>query len=358
MAELHVVTAIGDPEFESFVARTMHSQGWSVLFRAVDTLLLTQYLKSSTTIKPVLIYSSDIQGLDSDFLASISGLIERSVGFAQPNAVEISGVLIERTQDEAALLAAIFNQGRAPLRQQGLSGQATRRSRVIAIASANHGDGTTLSAINLAIELNLQGKKVLLIDAHDHIPAIAITLGERNLNGSQPNRVSPLLEVFELTQENAPTMGGTLIEASSHVDYVIIDLGVIRAREDAPTERRWQGAFSHWVLDNADDLWLISSPRLMSVHSLQQFQSSAIVRTLRARITFILNHRISGKRGDLQEEKFLSLVAPSHPHAIRVMPLDLRGASAAEQERSILVESNPKGPLRKKYLEVATMLTA
>lgn len=358
MAELHVVTAIGDPEFESFVARTMHSQGWSVLFRAVDILLLTQYLKSSTTIKPVLIYSSDIQGLDSDFLVSISGLIERSVGFAQPNAVEISGVLIERTQDETALLAAIINQGRAPLRQQGLSGQATGRSRVIAIASANHGDGATLSAINLTIELNLQEKKVLLIDAHNHIPAIAITLGERNLNGSQPNRVSPLLEVFELTQENAPTMGGTIIEASSRVDYVIIDLGVLRAREDAPTERRWQGAFSHWVLDNADDLWLFSSPRLMSSHSLQQFQSSAIVRTLRARITFILNHRISGKRGDLQEEKFLSLVAPSHPHAIRVMPLDLRGVSAAEQERSILVESNAKGPLRKKYLELATMLTA
>lgn len=358
MAELHVVTAIGDPEFESFVARTLHSQGWSVLFRAVDILLLTQYLKSSTTIKPVLIYSSDIQGLDSDFLASISGLIERSVGFAQPNAGEISGGLIERTQDETALLAAIFNQGRAPLRQQGLSGQSARRSRVIGIASANHGDGATLSAINLAIELNLQGKKVLLIDAHDHIPAIAITLGERNLNGLQPNRVSPLLEVFELTRENAPTMSETLIEASSRVDFVVIDLGVIYAREVALTERRWQGAFAHWVLDNADDLWLLASPRLMSVHSLQQFQSSAIARTLRARITFILNQRISGKRGDRQEEKFLSLVAPSHPHAIRVMPLDLRGANAAEQERSILVESNPKAALRKKYLELATMLTA
>ena len=357
MADLHVVTAIGDPEFESFVARTLHSQGWNVLFRAVDVLLLTQYLKTPSTVKPVLIYSSDIQGLDSEFLKSISELIERSVGFAQSNATEISSVLIERTQDVTALMAAIFNQGRAPLRQQGLSGQAARRSRVIAVSSANHGDGATLTAINLAIELNLQGKKVLLIDAHHQIPAIAITLGERNLNGSEPNRVSSLLEVFELTRENAPTMIATLIEASSHNDFVIIDLGLMITTEDPMTERRWEGAFSHWVLENADDLWLIASPRLMSSRSLLRFQSSTIAQTLRARITFILNHRMSGKRGDMQEEKFLSLVAPSHPHAIRITPLDLRGASAAEQERSILVESSPKGPLRKKYLELATVLT-
>jgi hypothetical protein len=78
----------------------------------------------------------------------------------------------------------------------------------------------------------------------------------------------------------------------------------------------------------------------------------------RTRKTFILNHRVTGKRGDAQEEKFLSLVAPSHPHAIRVLPLDTRGTNAAEQERSILVESNPRGLLRKKYLELAAALTA
>lgn len=358
MAELHVVTAIGDPEFESFVARTLHSQGWNVLFRAVDVLLLTQYLNTITTGKPVLIYSSDIPGFDPEYLSSISALVERSVGFARPNATEFSSVLIERTQDVTVLMAAIFNQGRAPLRQQGLGGQGARRSRVIAIASANHGDGATFTAINLAIELTLQGKKVLLIDAHHNIPAIAITLGERNLNGSQPNRVSHLLEVFELTRENAITMNETLIEASSRNDFVIIDLGVIIATEDALIERRWQGVFSHWVLQNADDLWFIASPRPVSSHSLQQFQSSANARALRARITFILNHRVPGKRGDLQEEKFLALVAPSHPHAIRVIPLDLRSAGAAEQERSILVESNSKGSLRKNYLELATALTA
>ena len=56
MADLHVVTAIGDPEFEGFVARTLHSQGWNVLFRAVDTALLAQYLENPVEIRPLLIY--------------------------------------------------------------------------------------------------------------------------------------------------------------------------------------------------------------------------------------------------------------------------------------------------------------
>ena len=358
MADLHVVTAIGDPEFESFVARTLHSQGWNVLFRAVDTALLAQYLENPVGIRPLLIYSCDIHGVNPEFLSSISTLIERAVGFAGIDKDESDGDLIERTHDAAELMARILMQGRAPLRQQGLSSSAARRSRVIAIASASHGDGATTTAINCAIELNLLGKKVLLIDAHYQIPAVAILLGERNLNGSEPNRISPLLEVFELTRENAAAMNETLIDACSRTDFVIIDCGLIPKAQEAITERRWQNTFSNWILENVDDLWIIASPRPVSTHSLHQFQDLMAKQSLRARKTFILNHRVAGKRGDTQEEKFLSLVAPSHPHAIRVLPLDTRGANAAEQDRSILMESNPRGLLRKKYLELAAALTA
>jgi Flp pilus assembly CpaE family ATPase len=356
MAELHVVTAIGDPEFESFVARTLHSQGWSVLFRAVDVGLLTQYLQTSGEIKPLLIYSSDIQGLTAEYLSTIASLIERSVGFGSATPSELNGELIERPQDVGMLMAHVITQGRSPLRHQDLSSSVARRSRVIAIASASHGDGATMTAINCAIELNLLGKKVLLIDAHHQLPAIAVLLDERNINGSEPNRVNPLLEVFELTRENSSIMSEILIEACSRTDFVIVDLGLIPKMVDTMTERRWQNIFSSWTIENADDLWLMTSPRPVSRHSLHQFHNSTTQHKLRPRITFILNHRTSGKRGDPQEEKFLTLVAPLHPHAIRVLPLDMRGAGAAEQGRSILVETNPRGVLRRKYLELASGL--
>lgn len=356
MAELHVVTAIADPEFESFVARTLHSQGWSVLFRAVDVGLLTQYLESSDEIKPLLIYSSDIQGLSREYLSTISNLIERAVGFVGTGVDKFDGELIERTYDVALLMANIITQGRSPLRQQGLMNSAARRSRVIAIAGASHGDGATTTAINCAIELNLLGKKVLLIDAHHQLPAIAILLGERNLNGFEPSRISPLLEVFELTRENASSMNEILIEACSRTDFVIVDLGLIPSAPETMTERRWQSSFSNWTFENADDLWLMTSSRPVSTHSLHRFQNATAQQNLRPRVTFILNHRKSGKRGDVQEEKFLALVAPRHPYAIRVLPLDIRGICAAEMDRSILAESNPRGILRKKYLELVTSL--
>jgi hypothetical protein len=357
MGELNVVTAIGDPEFESFIARTLHAQGWSVLFRAVDIHLLAQYLHSCVEIKPLLIYSNDIQGLNPEYLTTISSFIDRAVGFAGIQSQEQDIELLPRTQDSTALLAAIVTQGRAPLRHVGLTASATRRARVIAIAGASHGDGATTTAINCAIELNMLGKKVLLIDAHHQVPAIAILLGERNVNGLEPNRVSPLLEVLELTQENSSSMNQTLIEACSRNDFVIIDVGLIPKPAEAMTERRWQNTFSHWIFENADDLWLMSTPRPVSTHSLHRFQDATTKQTLRARITFILNERATGKRGDMQEEKFLTIVAPSHPHAIRVLPLDIRGATAAEEDRSILVESNARGALRRKYLECATWLT-
>lgn len=357
MVERNVITAIGDPEFESFVARTLHSQGWSVLFRAVDIDLLSNYLKRTGGTKPLLIYSIDIYGLDREFLSSISPFIERSIGFAGGQVSEKDGELIEKTDDVATLMKSISMQGRTPLLHQGLSSSSLRRSRVIGIASASHGDGSTTTAINCAIELNLIGKKVLLVDGHHQLPAIALLLGERNLNGLEPNRVTPLLEVFELTRENSAMMSETLIEACSRNDFVIIDLGLIPKVEEIITERRWQNIFSNWILENADDLWLISSPRPISTFALHQFQNSIANKSLRARITFFLNHRTPGKRGDTQEEKFLSLVAPSHPYAIRVLPLDIRGVSAAEVERSILVEVNPRGQLRRKILELATALT-
>ena len=72
MAELSVVTAIKDPEFEAMVAGTLFSHGWNVIFRALDIASLQSFLTTSTESKPLLIYSSDVQELDSKTLADLS----------------------------------------------------------------------------------------------------------------------------------------------------------------------------------------------------------------------------------------------------------------------------------------------
>ena len=64
-----------------------------------------------------------------------------------------------------------------------------------------------------------------------------------------------------------------------------------------------------------------------------------------------------GQMRDEQEEKFLSIVSPTQPHALRILPLDLRSISAAAQDRSILMESNSRGALRRSLAAIALELT-
>jgi hypothetical protein len=228
---------------------------------------------------------------------------------------------------------------------------------MIALTGVNHGEGVTLSALNLAIELTLTGKKVLLIDAHHQMPAIATILGERHANKDALKEVSPTLQIFEITRHNTSHAVDLILDASLNVDFILIDLGLITYSEFSLLDRRWERIFSTWVLEAADDVWIFSSPRVVSSRALREISTALPQLTIRGRITYLLTQRLPGKKGDEQEEKFLSVVSPTQPHALRILPLDLRGVSAASQDRSILIESNSRGLLRRSLAAIALELT-
>jgi hypothetical protein len=228
---------------------------------------------------------------------------------------------------------------------------------MIALTGVNHGEGVTLTALNLAIELTLTGKKVLLIDAHHQMPAIATILGERHANKDALKEVSPTLQIFEITRHNASHAVELILDASLHVDFILIDLGLTTYSEPSLLDRRWESIFSTWVFEAADDLWIFSSPRVVSSRALREISAALPQMTIRGRVTYLLTHRIPGKKGDEQEEKFLAVVSPTQPHALRTLPLDLRGVSAAALDRSILIESNSRGTLRRSLAALALELT-
>ena len=62
------VTGIRDAEFEGFVASALYEQGWNVLFRALDFQSLNTYLDTSATDKPLLLLSTDCEGLTPERL--------------------------------------------------------------------------------------------------------------------------------------------------------------------------------------------------------------------------------------------------------------------------------------------------
>jgi len=357
MAELNVITAIKDPEFEAMVAGTLFSHGWSVIFRALDVDSLHNFLTTSTESKPLLIYSSDVSDLDSKTLESLSPYLDRAIGFLSSHQSEVVDGYLMRPRDEFELLAIIRSPHRAPMLRSVSAHQMPSRCAMIALTGVNHGEGVTLTALNLAIELTLVGKKVLLIDAHHQMPAIATMLGERHANKEVLKEVSPTLQIFEITRHNALQAVDLILEASLHVDFILIDLGLITYSEPSLLDRRWESAFSTWVLEAADDLWIFSSPGVVSSRALREITTALPQMTIRGRVTYLLTQRISGKKGDEQEERFLSVVSPTRPHALRILPLDLRGVSAAAEDRSILIESNSRGTLRRSLAAIVLELT-
>lgn len=356
MAELRVVTAIADPEFEGLVASTLYAQGWSVLFRALDSHSLKRYLLENTEIKPLLLYSSDIAGIDREFLAAVAPVLEHAIGFAADAGDQSDSSLLPKATESAELLAIIRNPGRTPLLRKRVREQQQQRARTLALASASHGDGATLAALNLASELTLLEKKVLLIDAHHHQPAISILMGERNINQGRPRSITSQLSLFEVTKENASDVEEILYEFSLIVDFIIIDLGRSLISQYGDIERRWESILHNLLLDSIDDLWILTSSSKVSAVSLSSIVSSFQRSPQRARTTYILNRRQSGKGGEREEERFLSHVTPGRPHGVRVLPLDLRGVERAEADRSILMETNLRGLLRRELATIAQEL--
>jgi MinD-like ATPase involved in chromosome partitioning or flagellar assembly len=357
MAELNVITAINDPEFEAMVAGTLFSHGWSVIFRALDVGSLQNFLAATTESKPLLIFSSDLLDLDSQALVTLSPFLDRAIGFLAHHQSEARDGYLARPRDEIELLAMIRSPHRAPMLRSMGTDHIPSRCRVIALTGVNHGEGVTLTALNLAIELTLNGKKVLLIDAHLHMPAIATMMGERHANKDAAKEVSPTLQIFEITRHNATSAVELILDASRSADFIIIDLGRISHSEPSALGRRWESIFTRWVLEVADDLWVFSSPRVVSTRALREFVTALPHMTIRGRVTHLLTHRIPGKKGDEQEEKFLSAVSPTRPHALRIIPFDPRSASAAAHDRSILIESNSRGALRRSLAALALELT-
>jgi hypothetical protein len=357
MAELNVVTAIKDPDFEAMVAGTLFSHGWSVIFRALDVQSLQNFLTTTPETKPILIYSRDVSELDSKMLATLAPYLDRAIGFLGPNQDDAADDFLARPRDEIELLAMIRSPHRAPMLRSTTAHQIPSRCRMIALAGVNHGEGVTLTVLNLAIELTQLGKKVLVIDAHHQMPAIATILGERHANQDVLKEVTPGLQIFEITRHNASAAVELALDASHKVDFILIDLALITYSELTTLDRRWDSVFSTWILETADDLWIFSSPSPVSTRALREISISLPQMTIRGRITHLLTKRIPGKKGDEQEENFLSVISATKPHALRILPLDLRSVSSAGHDRSILLESNSRGVLRRSIAALALELT-
>ena len=356
-----VITAISSSDVEGFVAGNLFAQGWSVVFRAIDCDSLDRYISANPDIAKgaLLLFASDLPGISPAKVAEISGRVRQSIGFRSANhgSTELAN-LQEIPTAATDLVSLVRGYVRAPmLRTQVQTFRQQRKSHVVAIGSAGSHTGCTVIAMNLAMELAVLEKATLLIEANFRAPSIAPYLAMRNIK-SEGNwkTIAPQLSVMEIDQESSQQIEEIMNRATTEFEYVIIDLGSISGLSNRLTDRRWTSTMTTWCCDFADELMVISRADQLGHHRLNQVIELMTQTSIRANISFVLNMKISGKKGDSAEAKFLAAVTPLKPVRVRSIANDPRAISAAIDEHATLIEINERSNVRKSIAELAREL--
>lgn len=364
MSELEmpvVITAIASAEAEGFIAGTLFAQGWSIIFRAIDWDSLECFIHSNQEVArgALLLFASDLPGISNTKVDAIASKISQSIGFSvgQQLSSEFTQLheLPKATTDLVTLVRGFV---RAPL-LHGLSTpqRADRKAHVVALGSAGSYTGCTMVAINLAMELSILEKSTLLIEGNYRAPSIANFLAMRNISSdSEWKSIAPHLSLAEITQDHASEIVEFMLRAAEEFEYIIIDLGSISGLSNRLTDRRWTSTMTTWCCDQADELMIISRADQLGAYRLAQVVELLKNTSLCASLSFILNMKSPGKRGENEEAKFLTCTTPLKPIRVRSIQKDSRAVVAAEDERATLVEINVRSNARKSIADLAREL--
>ncbi len=364
MAEIElpvIVTAIANSELEGFVAGSLFTQGWNVIFRALDVVGLEAYLNTEgLALKNiVLIYSPDLPDISPSIIDRWQLQVRNVIGFTNqdPSGSQYFGIH-SIPKDITELASIVRGSVRAPLLRSGFySPEVSRRSYVIALGGASTASGCTTLAMNLAMELSVLGRATLLLDADVRRPSMAALLGVRKLDaGDSWKVIAPQLSAGELTQERVRTLEDYMKPALSDFDFIIIDLGAVEDLGESLTDRRWSATMNHWSCDNADELWFLGKADLLGVHRMEILVKQFSQIAMKAKTSVLMNMKAPGRRGGDEESVFLAAIAPLKPRRVFTLPRDARGPLKAQRERATLIEVDDRGTLRKAIAKIAVEL--
>lgn len=354
-----VITAIADAQFESFVAGTLFAQGWSVIYRAIDCQALENYCTSNpeSAASALLIFAPDLAGISPEFIAEVTPRVKQIVGFSSgQESDDVFGNLHKNPTSITDLVSVVRGLVRAPmLRQTSQVSRQSRKSHVIAVGSAGSDTGCTTIALNLAMELSVLEKSTLLVDANFRAPSIAALIAIRNVQSDAGWRnIAPNLAVAEITQAEASSIDSFMEKATANFDNIVIDLGSISGLSNRLTDRRWTSTMTTWSCDQGDELMIIARPDLLGIHRLEQVSNLLERTSIRSALSFTLNMRSPGKKGEDEEAQFLTIATRLRPLCVRVIGRDVRAAALALEQKATLIEVNQRSSLRKSIAKIAS----
>lgn len=295
--QLQVITAISDADCEDFVSQLLFSQGWSIIFRAIDMLSLSTFLEERTgALRTVVIYKSDLPEFNQELLNQ----------FLSPKVTHICIDSIETNSHK--LMTHIRGQLRLPLmispsnsQLRELPNDSNDRPNqpaqpcVITITGTVGAPGRSSVALNIANYL-AKSAKVQIYDADIRAPALDYLLGRAIKSCENLS----LVNVSTLNKSSE-----TVIADQSHI--AVVDLGPLPPLEEVVNDRRWQAGFINRTLEETTTLIYLCKSNGLSLIRLEQFISQFPVLLRKLPIIYILNQSRSTREGRALANRFTKI---------------------------------------------------
>lgn len=293
--QLEVITAISDADCEDFVSQLLFSQGWSIIYRAIDMPGLVEFLESrGGALRTVVIYKSDLPDFDSDAmqLFSNSKVTHICIDDVETNSHKLMTHV--RSQLRLPLIAISANSANSAnsgkiVEAKNIEATQIRKPCVITITGTVGAPGRSSIGLNLANYLAVESK-VSIYDADIRAPALEYFIGRAEKNSENLNLVNlaPQEELAELK-----------IADSSCIS--IVDLGSLPPLSEVVNDRRWQAGFINRTLEETTTLIYVCKSNGLSLIRLEQFMTQFPVLLRKLPIIYILN-----QSGNSREDRALA----------------------------------------------------
>ena len=295
--QLQVVTAISDSDCEDFVSQLLFSQGWSIIYRAIDMAGLMEFLETRNgDLRTVVIFKSDLPNFSYELLESAANSKVKNICIDD---IEINShklMTFIRGQLRLPLIAnsSVSNSNQIESSQSSQI-PSTRKPCVITITGTVGAPGRSSVALNIANYL-AASSQVNLFDADTRAPALEYFIGRAGNNHQNLN----LVHLVSQEKSIEVTIGKT-----SRVS--IVDLGPLPPLTEVVNDRRWQAGFINRTLEETTTLIYLCKSNGLSLIRLEQFMSQFPVLLRNLPIIYILNQSGSTREDRALSNRFLKM---------------------------------------------------
>ncbi len=289
--QLQVVTAISDSECEDFVSQLLFSQGWSIIYRAIDMAGLMEFLDARKgELRTVVIFKSDLPNFDEALLESASNSKVKNICIdkIETNSHQLMTYIRGQLRLPLIANAGLANSGKlGAIESQQVP--AERKPCVITITGTVGSPGRSSVALNIANYL-AANSQVNLYDADLRAPALEYFIGRAGKN-NENLKLTSLISQEKLVDSK--------IGDSSAIN--IVDLGSLPPLTEVVNDRRWQAGFINRTLEETTTLIYLCKSNGLSLIRLEQFMSQFPVLLRKLPIIYILN-----QSGSTREDRALA----------------------------------------------------